>query len=84
MIIAITDDIVTKLNNAAVYWNDYFHSPDDSASLTEKYFDAWCKEMYGVKVSIVENTTTLGHRWLTWDKAEVLDDEKYTWFLLSF
>jgi hypothetical protein len=82
--ISITDDMVAKLNNAAQYWNDYYHSDKDAASTEEKYFDYWCKETYGIKVTVVQNSTTFGHQWMTWDKAEITDDEKYTWFLLSF
>lgn len=84
MMISITDDIVNKLNNAAQYWNDYYHSNKDNACIEEKYFDCWCEETYGIKVTVVQNSTTLGHQWMTWDKAEITDDEKYTWFLLSF
>lgn len=83
MNVQITEDLVKKLNNAASYWNKNFHNPD--AGLLEKYFDTWCKEIYGLQISVVENTTTIGNiKWLSWQDAEIVDDEKYTWFLLTF
>jgi hypothetical protein len=85
MTLQLTEDLVTKLNNAAKYWNQNFHKPDADSSSIEKYFDYWCKEIYGLKIGIVENSTTIGGiKWLSWNEAEVLDDEKYTWFLLTF
>lgn len=80
----INQDLRNKLNNAATYWNQHYHNPNLDAEIPERYFDHWCKETYGLNVTLVQNTTNYGHSWLSWDTAEVIDDEKYTWFLLSF
>jgi len=80
----ITEDLVHKLNNAVKYWNQNFYNDDMSASLSEKYFDTWCKEAYGLEVKIVENNTLAGQKYLSLAGGEIIDDEKYTWFLLTF
>lgn len=82
--IEITDDMENKLNAAADFWKKNYYDASKNSSKLQKYFDFWCKELYGIKVTVEEHSTTLGHRWCQWDKVEILDDEKYTWFLLKF
>lgn len=84
MNLEITEQLVNKLNNAAKHWNSYIHVDHVNVDVTERYFDSWCKETCGLDVTISEHSTSLGARWMTWDTANVTDEEKYIWFLLSF
>ena len=80
----LTEDLISKLNTAAEYWNEYCHNSSEDSDKIEKYFDCWCNKIYGIKVTVEEHSTTVGHRWCQWNKVEVLDEEKYSWFLLKF
>lgn len=84
MNLKMTDDLVSKLNNAVEHWDQYIHDSNAEPGTIEKYFDHWCKETCGLTVTLAENTSNYGHRWLTWETANVNNEEKYIWFLLSF
>ena len=84
MNLELNDHFINKLDNAVKYWKDNYYDPTIEAGNPKRYFDYWCRETYGLSVVLARNTTNYGHEWLTWHAAEVINGEKYTWFLLSF
>jgi len=74
MNIEINEDFVKTLNKAAQEWS---HEP--MSSMKFKHFDEMCKAEYGI------DATFSGDRGVVeLQTAQIIDDEKYIWFLLRF
>jgi hypothetical protein len=74
MNIEITESFISTLNNAAREW-----SAEPITATKFKHFDELCKAEYGI------DATFSGDRGIVeLQTANIIDEEKYIWFLLRF
>jgi hypothetical protein len=73
--IEVTKELMVNITNAVRAWQKYTVPLEDE----DQHFDTFCEDMYGLKIEFftVDNSVHVAG-------AEVVDEEKYMNFLLTF
>jgi hypothetical protein len=74
MNIEVTEHFVNTVNRAAIEWNKEPKTGDKYV-----YFDVKCLEQFGIKVKFSGKSGAV-----LLESAEIVDEEKYIWFLLTY
>lgn len=74
MSLEVTEDLVKVINRAAVEWQK-----EPLTGSKYVYFDIKCKREFGIDVEFSVKSGKVSV-----ESAEIIDDEKYIWFLLRY